>query len=115
MARIRKVLLIDDGEEVREFVSVLLQDAGYSVEQAADGVEGFELVRRHRPHLIVLDVLMPRMDGLDFLLKMRSELAPPLPPTILCSGFDLTEEEAIKRGASCFLRKPISPGDLLQA
>jgi hypothetical protein len=46
---------------------------------------------------------------------MRSELAPPLPPTILGSGFDLTEEEALRRGASCFLRKPISPSDLLQA
>jgi GAF domain-containing protein len=58
---------------------------------------------------------MPRLDGLDFLLKMRSDLAPPLPPTILCSGFDLTEEEALHRGACHFLRKPTSPGDLLQA
>jgi CheY-like chemotaxis protein len=115
MGRIQNILVIDDSEEVREFVSLLLEDAGYTVEQAVDGVEGFELVRRHRPDLIVLDVIMPRMDGLDLLLKLRSDLAPPLPPTILCSGFDLTEAEALARGACRFLRKPVSPGDLLEA
>jgi CheY-like chemotaxis protein len=115
MGRIQNILVVDDSEEVREFAAMLLTDAGYNVEQAADGVEAFELARRRRPDLILLDVVMPRMDGLDLLVKLRSDLAPPVPPTILCSGFDLTEEEALRRGAVRFLHKPVSPSELLQA
>jgi CheY-like chemotaxis protein len=115
MGRIRNVLVVDDSDEVRDFLTILLEDAGYAVEQASDGVEAFELVRRQRPDLIVLDMVMPRMDGLDLLVKLRSDLAPPIPPTILCSGFDLTEEEALRRGALRFLHKPVSPAELLQA
>src|SRR6478609_813002 len=114
MGRIRNVLVVDDSDEVRDFLTILLEDAGYAVEQASDGVEAFELVRRQRPDLIVLDMVMPRMDGLDLLVKLRSDLAPPIPPTILCSGFDLTEEEALRRGALRFLRKPIAPDDLCE-
>ena len=53
------------------------------------------------------------MDGLDLLLKVRSDLPAPIPPIVLCSGFDLTEEEALRRGATHFLRKPVEAGDLL--
>jgi CheY-like chemotaxis protein len=115
MERHETVLVVDDSDELRAFVAVLLEDAGYHVEQAADGIEGLEKARQHRPDLILLDVVMPRMDGLDLLLRLRSDLAPPIPPVILCSGFDLTEEEALRRGAERFLRKPIAPIDLLQA
>jgi len=115
VGRIGNILVVDDSEEVRAFTAMLLEDAGYTVEQASDGVEAFELVRRRRPDLILLDVVMPRMDGLDFLVKLRSDLAPPIPPTILVSGFDLTEEEALCRGALRFLHKPVAPSELLQA
>src|SRR5579862_6081237 len=108
------VLVVDDSEELRTFVTALLEDAGFLVEQASDGVEALERARQRRPDLILLDVVMPRMDGLDLLLRLRSDLAPPIPPVILCSGFDLTEEEALRRGAKRFLRKPIAPADLLQ-
>jgi twitching motility two-component system response regulator PilH len=109
------VLVVDDSIELREFVAVLLEDAGYTVEQAADGAEAFERARQRRPDLILLDVIMPRMDGLELLRKLRSDLAPPVPPVILCSGFELTEAEALRRGALRFLPKPVEPADLLDA
>jgi CheY-like chemotaxis protein len=82
---------------------------------AEDGARGFELARSWRPDAIILDIVMPVMDGLELLLKLRSDLAPPIPPVILCSGFDLTKEEALRRGASRFLRKPIEIADLIEA
>jgi CheY-like chemotaxis protein len=109
------ILVVDDSEEVREFFTIVLGDAGYHVEVAPDGEEGLARAMAIRPDAVVLDVLMPRMDGLEMLLKLRSNMAPPVPPVVLCSGFDLTEEEALRRGASRFLPKPIAPDDLLGA
>ena len=57
---------------------------------------------------------MPGMDGLEPLTRIRSDLAPPIPPAILCSGFELTEEEALRRGALMFVRKPVAPADLCE-
>jgi CheY-like chemotaxis protein len=112
-ASARRILVVDDSEDMREFYELILTEAGYDVEVAASGEEGFEKARRLRPDLALLDVVMPGMDGLQLLLKLRSDLAPPVPPVILCSGFDLSEEEALRRGAIMFVRKPVSPDFLL--
>src|SRR5438270_3324882 len=94
---------------------MILAATGYDVITAEDGLAGFEAARREQPDVILLDVVMPVMDGLELLLKLRSDLLPPLPPVILCSGFDLTEDEALRRGAARFLRKPVETADLLEA
>lgn len=109
------VLVVDDSEEVCELYKLILSGEGYLVTTANSGEEGFELARATRPDLILLDVVMPGMDGLELLLKLRSDLAPPIPPVILCSGFDLTEDEALRRGAARFLRKPLDVDDLVGA
>jgi CheY-like chemotaxis protein len=111
----RRILVVDDSDEVREFFQFALEQAGYTVETAQDGEDALAKVLRARPDLIVLDVVMPRMDGLDLLLKLRSDLAPPVPPAVLVSGFDLTEAEALRRGAARFLHKPVDARDLLGA
>jgi CheY-like chemotaxis protein len=115
MATLLRILVVDDSEEVREFLQLALEEAGYEVETAADGEDAFAKVTHSRPDLILLDVVMPRMDGLELLLKLRSDLAPPVPPAILVSGFDLTEEEALRRGAVRFLHKPTAPRDVVAA
>ncbi len=81
---------------------------------ASSGEEGFAKTKVQRPDLILLDLIMPGMDGLEFLTHLRSDLAPPIPPAILCSGFELTEEEALRRGALMFVRKPVAPADLCE-
>jgi CheY-like chemotaxis protein len=109
----KRILVVDDSEDIREFYQLILEGAGYDVECAASGEEGFDKARRLRPDLALLDVVMPGMDGLELLLKLRSDLAPPVPPVILCSGFDLGEDEALRRGALMFVRKPVAPEHLL--
>jgi CheY-like chemotaxis protein len=111
----RRILVVDDSEDVRDFFQIALEMAGYEIDTADNGEEALARLRRRRPDLIILDVVMPRMDGLELLLKLRSDFAPPIPPAILVSGFDLTEDEALRRGAVRFLPKPVDPHDLLDA
>ena len=111
----KRILVVDDSEDIRELYEIILRAEGYEVRSAATGERGFAEARRWRPDLVLLDVVMPGMDGLELLLKLRSDLATPIPPVIVCSGFDLTEEEALRRGAVRFLRKPTEDSDLLEA
>jgi PAS domain S-box-containing protein len=112
---IRSILLVDDNEDLLEVHGLVLEQAGYSVQTALNGEEAFIQIRDDRPDLVILDVAMPRMDGLELLIKLRSELSSPLPPIILCTGSELTEKEALGRGASSFLSKPVARDDLLSA
>jgi len=107
------ILVVDDSREIRDAYQCLLENAGYEVECAASGEEALARVKAQRPDVILSDVIMPGMDGLDLLNHLRSQVPPPLPPLILWSGFDMTEEEALRRGALMFLRKPVTSEDLL--
>jgi CheY-like chemotaxis protein len=108
-----RILAVDDSEDLREFYEFELALAGYSVVLAADGRQGLELARELRPDVIITDVSMPVMDGLELLGRLRSDLAPPLPPIIVCSGGDMTEATALRLGAFRFLNKPFERADLL--
>jgi twitching motility two-component system response regulator PilH len=110
----KRILVIDDSKELQEFFRFVLDEAGYDVITASSGEEGLEKTKALRPDLILLDLIMPGMDGLELLTRIRSDLAPPIPPAILCSGFELTEEEALRRGALMFVRKPVAPADLCE-
>jgi CheY-like chemotaxis protein len=110
-----RILAVDDAEEIRELYEFELALAGYSVTLAADGRQALALARELRPDVIVTDVSMPVMDGLELLVRLRSDLAPPLPPVIVCSGFDMTESTAMRLGAFRFLAKPFERDDLLAA
>lgn len=109
----KRILVVDDSEELRELYRVVLEAADYVVDTASGGVEAFVQARAQRPDLVVSDVVMPGMDGLELLQRLRSDLQPPVPPVILCSGFDMTEGEAMGRGALMFLRKPFESSHLL--
>jgi CheY-like chemotaxis protein len=111
----KRILVIDDSVDLRELYEMLFTGEGYEVQSASEALRGFERARNWRPDVILLDVVMPGMDGLELLRKLRSDLAPPVPPVILCSGFELSEAEALQRGAVCFLRKPTESEDLLAA
>ncbi len=110
----RRILVIDDSEDIRELLHFVLEDAGYRVRLAADGREGLAGVREFRPDLIVTDIVMPVMDGFQFLVHLRSDFRPPLPPVIVSSGFDVTADEAIRLGAIRFVPKPVESAVFLQ-
>ena len=108
-----RTLVIDDSEDIREALSLLLEYAGHEVKTASDGETGLEVTRSFRPDLIITDLSMPGMGGLEFLVKLRSDIAPPLPRVIVCSGFDSSADEALRLGAARFVVKPIEPATFL--
>jgi signal transduction histidine kinase len=112
-ARKLDILIVDDSEEVREFFAAALEPNGYHVDTAASGEQALRNIKSGRPDVVLLDVMMPGMSGLELLHKLRSDLAPPVPTVILCSGGDMTQEEARHRGAFHFLRKPVHIPELL--
>lgn len=109
------ILVVDDGPEVVEAFTAVLAGAGYRVASAVDGEAGLRLARELRPRLVLLNMMMPEVDGLELLRRLPHECAPPLPAVIAASGFPALEADALARGARAFLHKPVHPDDLLGA
>jgi DNA-binding response OmpR family regulator len=109
------VLVVDDEEEVREMVGRLLGDAGFRTKYAADGVSGIERVATDHPDLVVLDVNMPDMSGLEVLEKIRA--APDPPPVVLLTGSEDAETftKGVGKGAAAYVKKPFRFDELLAA
>ncbi len=78
----RRILVVDDEEDVREFLLMVLADAGSQVCEAADGAEALEVARRERPDLITLDLSMPGVDGVEAFTQLRQD--PDLGDTPVC-------------------------------
>jgi CheY-like chemotaxis protein len=108
------ILVVDDSEDIREFFRFILEDAGYRVTVAEDGSQALAVLHTSRPDLVITDISMPGMNGFDFLIRLRSDVVPPLPPVVVCSGFDVTAEEARRLGAIRFMAKPIEPAALVR-
>ena len=72
MAKKPTILLVDDDPDIREFVTFNLAKEGYNVVTAKDGAEGVEAVKKHRPDLVLLDVMMPGMDGIEACEAIRT-------------------------------------------
>ncbi|MBV9080926.1 MAG: response regulator [Elusimicrobia bacterium] len=109
-----KVLIIDDEPSNRRLARRALEPLGFQIEEAADGVEGLEAVRRDRPDLILLDVRMPRMNGYEVCRALKDDEATRLIPIIILTSLDeITDKlEAIEAGAADFLVKPFDVAEL---
>lgn len=102
-----RILIVDDEEDICNTLSDFLKECGYEVLQATSGTEAIRLVKAARPHLILLDIRMPEMDGLEILRRVRAvdqEVG-----VIMITAFtDITiAQESLKSGASDFVTKPI--------
>jgi len=109
------VLLCDDESVLRTLVRATLESDDYSIVEASDGEESLELARRFRPHIIVLDMMMPGRSGLDVLRELRSdpELAD-IPVVMLTARARPADRDtALEAGADRYLAKPFSPLELI--
>jgi DNA-binding response OmpR family regulator len=108
------VLVADDDEDILGLVSFRLERSGYEVAAAKDGEEALRLARELSPALVVLDVMMPRLDGYEVARRLREDEATRGIPVILLTA--LAQEADVARGfesgADDYLRKPFSPQEL---
>jgi DNA-binding response OmpR family regulator len=111
----RTILIAEDEPDIRDLVSFRLERAGYDVILAEDGQEALELAIEHRPDLAILDVMMPRMDGLELTRRIRAEQTIAGMPIILLTASvqDQAVTEGFRAGADDYMRKPFSPQELL--
>ena len=109
----KKILVVEDDRPTRHLLSKVLKGAGFSVTTAKDGVEGLKQLRKEKLDLVLLDVWMPRMNGLELLAHMRNE---PRRPKAVVMTSDNTPEtllRAVREQAYQYLNKPIEPKKLL--
>ena len=114
-AREGRVLVADDNGDLRDYVRRLLEDAGYAVDVAADGVAALEAARHQRPDLLLTDVMMPGMDGFQLLEAVRADSQLSDLPVVMLSaraGED-AQVEGLEAGADDYLSKPFSARELL--
>ena len=110
--RAARILVVDDDRAVRESLRRSLSFNGYSVELAQDGVEALELIASDRPDAVVLDVMMPRLDGLEVCRRLRST-GDDLPILVLTARDSVSERVAgLDAGADDYLTKPFDLGEL---
>lgn len=109
------VLVVDDDEAVRSSVIDILADLGYSVVAAADGEEALDKLARQAVDAVVLDIKMPRKDGIAVVNELSPE--PPPPGIVFVTAYDVDPEMVAALGTRVteILRKPIPPVDLIRA
>jgi DNA-binding response OmpR family regulator len=109
------ILVADDEEDLRELVSYRLSRSGYEVVEAVDGQEALELATERTPDLMVLDVMMPRLDGYELTRRVREQDALRSVPVILLTA--RSQETDVSRGfdvgADDYLKKPFNPDELV--
>jgi CheY-like chemotaxis protein len=108
------IVVAEDHEDIRFVLRRALEKAGHEVIEAADGAAALDAVRRHRPDVVVTDVDMPRMSGLELCRAIRADADLRHIPVVLASGsLLLGDERAAEVGASATLLKPFLPTQLL--
>ncbi|RMD81949.1 MAG: response regulator [Candidatus Dadabacteria bacterium] len=110
------VVLVDDEPNIRETVAFILEAEGVEVETGCDGVEGLEAVRRCKPKVVLLDVMMPRMDGYEVCRAIRSdpELAGVFVMILTARGQKSDEAKALEVGADLYMSKPFDDEVVMQ-
>jgi CheY-like chemotaxis protein len=111
----QKILVVDDSLFQRKTICQILVDAGYEVIEATDGLDGLEKALAAHPDCILTDLLMPRMDGIEFISELKAR--GPMPPLFVLTA-DIQESKrrkCMELGVNGFLSKPPKKGELLGA
>jgi len=110
----KRILVVDDELNIRRLVQVNLEAEGYIVEEAVDGIEGLEKIRANPPDLIVLDIMMPRMDGTETMKEIQADPKLQEIPVIFLTAKAQDKDVFIgwQSGCACYLTKPFNPREL---
>ena len=106
------VLVVEDDKEIREGVEIYLKSQGYEVFQAADGVEGLEVIEKEDIHLAIVDIMMPRMDGISMVVKLREKYDFPV-IFLSAKSEEVDKIMGLNMGADDYVTKPFTPMGLL--
>ena len=110
----KRILIVDDEEDIREYLKVALEDAGFEVETACDGLEALEICRRNPPDLISLDLVMPKHSGVKCYRELQKDKTLSKIPVLTVTGHARDElgkadfEEMTMSGPGVYLEKPVS-------
>ena len=112
----RRILIVDDDRRNRQLLEVVLGAEGYALETADSGEEALRLVRQRPPDLVLLDVMMPGMNGYQVAAALKGDAATRQVIVVMLSALDDTNSQAHGRlmGADAFLPKPVNRADLLE-
>lgn len=111
---VRTIAVIDDEFGLAEAIAALLQDEGYRVVIATNGRQGLEVIREHSPDLVLLDFMMPLLDG-GAVLRALCAQPPPHPPVIVMTAASQEDVRAACPAATAYLHKPFGAAALLRA
>ena len=106
------ILVVEDDKEIRDGIEIFLKSQGYHVYKAADGVEGLEVIKRETIHLAIVDIMMPRMDGVTMTIKLREHHE--FPVIMLSAKSEETDKViGLNIGADDYVTKPFTPLELM--
>ncbi len=107
-----RILLVEDDKEIREGIEIFLRGQGYKVFQAADGLEGLAILEREEIHLAIVDIMMPRMDGVTMVIKLREKYDFPV-IFLSAKSEEVDKIMGLNMGADDYITKPFTPMELL--
>ncbi|MEY9977531.1 response regulator transcription factor [Lysinibacillus sp. RC79] len=106
------ILIVDDEKEIRNLIAIYLKNEGYEVLEACDGEEGLSLLKKHKVHLIVLDIMMPNVDGIEMCMKVREIAEMPI-IMLSAKSQDMDKIVGLTLGADDYVTKPFNPLELI--
>lgn len=109
------ILVVDDEQDLLDLIEYNLRREGYDVLRAENGKDGIQMAKEHMPNLVLLDIMMPKMDGIEVCDRMREDPALTHIPIIFLTARsdEKTEIEGLNKGADDFITKPISTSKLI--
>lgn len=108
---VNKILVVDDEKEIRNLIEIYLKNEGYEVIKARDGEEALEILEKEDIHLIILDIMMPKIDGIEVCKRVRENLSIPI-LMLSAKSEDMDKIQGIMTGADDYLTKPFNPLEL---
>ena len=109
------VLVVDDEDVTRQMITMFLEMSDFESIEAENGIEALEQVAKHPPDAIILDVMMPEMDGITMCKKLRANPATASIPVLMLSGRSQigAEQEGADAGANAYMKKPMDPKEMV--